>query len=202
MKTDDTKDRLEEPFSEYGRYSYADYLSWEIEEMVEIIKGKVFRNTAAPSRKHQELSLRLSTWLYAFLEKSSCKVYGAPFDVRLPGRSKEDKDIFTVVQPDICVVCDLSKLDDAGCVGAPDLVVEILSPGGNQKDLKFKYDVYLESGVREYWVVHPEEQTLLVYTLRDRDYVASRLFVAGDIVNSTVVEGFELDVEGLFKVLE
>jgi Uma2 family endonuclease len=201
METDETKNRSEEPFTEYGRYSYADYLTWEIEGMVEIIKGKVFREVAAPSRKHQGLSLKLSSKLFVYLENAPCEVYEAPFDVRLPVHSKKNEDIFTVVQPDICVICDPSKLDDAGCIGAPDLVVEILSPGTNKKDLKYKYDVYLESGVREYWVIHPEEQTLLVYTLENEDYNASRLFVAGDMVRSGVVEGFTLDVEDLFKVL-
>ncbi len=201
MKADENKDSLEEPFTEYGRYSYADYLNWEIEEMVEIIKGRVFKAAAAPSRKHQDLSLRLSSKLYVFLENSSCKVYEAPFDVRLPGHSRKNKDIYTVFQPDICVVCDPAKLDDAGCIGAPDLIVEILSPGNNKKDLKFKFDVYLESGVREYWVIHPEEQTLLVYTLKEGHFVPSKLFIAGDIVDSNAVEGFTLDVEDLFKVL-
>ena len=118
-----------------------------------------------------------------------------------PVGPKEMK-IYTVVQPDICVICDLTKLDDAGCIGAPDLIVEILSPGNNKKDLKFKYDIYLESGVREYWVIHPEEQTLMIYSLKEGHYVPSRLFVSGDIVNSNVVDAFALDVEDLFKNLD
>jgi len=201
METDETKNKSEEPFTEDGRYSYADYLTWEIEEMVEIIKGKVFKVGAAPNRKHSEIRGKFLYDLYRFLESYPCDVYMAPFDVRLPTDSTNNEDIFTVVQPDICVICDASKLDDAGCVGAPDLVVEILSPGNNVKDLKFKYEVYLESGVKEYWVIHPEEQTLLVYTLKEGEYVASRLFIAGDMVHSSVVEGFTLDVEDLFKVL-
>lgn len=202
MKEDETNNKLEEPYTEYGKYSYADYLTWEIEEMVEIIKGKVFKAAAAPNRKHQNLLLRLGTKLYLLLEHSSCNVFVAPFDVRLPRHSKYDKDIYTVVQPDICVVCDQAKLDDAGCVGAPDLIVEILSPGNNKKDLKFKYDVYMESGVREYWVIHPEEQTLMIYSLKEGHYVPSRLFVSGDIVNSNVIDGFSLDVEDLFSNLD
>jgi Uma2 family endonuclease len=201
METDETKNRSEEPFTEYGRYSYADYLTWEIDGMVEIIKGKVFKMTAAPSRKHQEIAGELFTKLHNFLKKQPCKVYIGPFDVRLPVHSNKDEDVFTVVQPDICVICDSSKLDDAGCIGAPDLVVEILSQGTSKKDLKYKYEVYQESGVREYWVIHPYEQTLLVYTLENGIYHASRLFVAGDMVRSGVVDGFTLDVEDLFKVL-
>lgn len=201
MKADEKGNKLEDPFTGYGKYSYADYLTWDIEEMVELIKGKVFKAAAAPRRKHQEIAGQLFTKFHNFLKKHTCKVYIAPFDVRLPAHSKKNEDIYTVVQPDICVVCDPTKLDDAGCIGAPDLIVEILSPGNNKKDLKFKYEVYLESGVREYWVVHPEEQTLMIYTLIDNQYVPSKLFVSGDIVNSSVVKGFQLDVEDLFNVL-
>jgi len=201
MKADEKENRLEDPFTGYGRYSYADYLTWEIDEMVELIKGKVFKAAAAPRRKHQEIAGKLFNKFYNFLENAPCKVYISPFDVRLPVHSKKNEDIYTVVQPDICIVCDPSKLDDAGCVGAPDLVVEILSPGNNKKELKYKYEVYLESGVREYWVVHPEEQTLSVFTLKEEGYIPSRYFVAGDLVSSAVVIGFELDVEDLFKAL-
>ena len=202
MKADEKENRLEDPFTEYGKYSYADYLTWDLDEMVELIKGKVFKAAAAPRRKHQEIAGKLFAKFHNFLENAACKVYIAPFDVRLPGRSKNNEDIYTVVQPDICVVCDPSKLDDAGCIGAPDLVVEILSPGNNEKDLKHKYVVYLESGVREYWVVHPEEQTLSVFILIEGDYARSRYYVAGDVVSSKVVEGFKLDVEDLFRGLD
>ncbi len=125
--------QADEPFTEYGRYSYADYLTWEIDEMVELIKGKVFKAAAAPRRKHQEICGKVFSQLHVLLEGQRCKVYAAPFDVRLPVQSKKNEDIFTVVQPDISVICDAAKLDDAGCIGAPDLVVEILSPGNNRK---------------------------------------------------------------------
>jgi Uma2 family endonuclease len=133
MKEEETKDQANEPFSEYGRYTYADYLTWQIDEMVELIKGRVFRNSAAPRRIHQEISGKVFTRLFNFLEGKECGVYSAPFDVRLPVKSKRDEDIDTVIQPDICVVCDKSKLDEMGCIGAPDLIIEILSPGSNNK---------------------------------------------------------------------
>lgn len=202
MKTGETKNKTKEPFTEYGKYSYADYLTWQIDEMVEIIKGKVFKAAAAPRRKHQEVSGRVFTRLHNFLENKICKVFIAPFDVRLHVKSKKDEDIFTVVQPDICVVCDRTKLDQAGCIGAPDLIVEILSPGNNKKDIKYKYEVYEESGVQEYWIIHPDEQTLLVYTLTDGSYVPSRLFTVGDVVSSRCVTGFGLDVEDVFRDLD
>ncbi len=179
-------------------YSYADYLKWNFKERVELIKGKLFKMSPAPNRMHQGLSIYLSNELYNYLKGSKCKVYTAPFDVRLPGKSKEDKDIVTVLQPDICVVCDQSKLDYRGCVGAPDIVVEILSPSNNVVELKNKYDVYEQTGVTEYWVVSPQDKTFLVYTLRDGRYAASRLMVAGDVVVSSFLDGFSIDLTDLF----
>ena len=199
----DKNDLVEEPFTEYGRYSYADYLTWEIDEMVELIKGKVFRSAAAaPRMKHQQIVLRLGAALLTHLDNKLCEAFIAPFDVRLPVKSKKNKDIFTVVQPDICVVCDRSKLDDAGCIGAPDLIVEVLSKWGIQKDLKNKYEVYEESGVKEYWVIHPEEETFLIYTLTDGKYIPSRLFTRGDIVKSNCIAGFEVDLEEFFDKID
>jgi len=202
MKEDKEDIKAEEPFTAYGRYSYADYLTWDIDGMVELIKGKVFKQVAAPRRKHQEIVLLLGSMLLNFLTKSTCKVFVAPFDVRLPSFSQENEEIFTVVQPDICVVCDQNKLDDAGCIGAPDLVVEVLSPGNNKKELKNKYEVYQESGVKEYWVIQPEMENLTVYTLKEGKYVASRLFTRGDVVKSSCIEGFELDLEDVFGRVE
>lgn len=136
------ENETKEPSLAYnGLYSYADYLKWTIEERVEIIKGKLFKMSAAPRRAHQELSIFLATQLYHFLKNRKCKVYDAPFDVRLPVHSAKNHQIYTVVQPDICVVCDHNKLDELGCLGAPDLIVEILSPGNSQKELHDKYDV-------------------------------------------------------------
>lgn len=192
------QDKVKEPFSAYGRYSYADYLSWQLEEMVELIRGKVFRQAAAPRRIHEELTVALVTRIHGFLKGGSCKVYTAPFDVRLPVSSRKHTDIDTVVQPDLCVVCDPDKLDELGCVGAPDLIVEILSPGNNTKELQLKYDVYEASGVKEYWVVHPDERTLLIYTLEAGKYRPSRLFTLGDEVKSQVLSGFVLDLDEVF----
>ena len=202
MEAEENNFNVEEPFTSYGRYSYADYLSWDIEEMVELIKGKVFKQAAAPRRKHQEIVTRVLTTLHVLVKGSSCRAYTAPFDVRLPLRSKKDEDIFTVVQPDICVVCDPEKLDEAGCLGAPDLIMEILSPGNKKKDLQNKYEVYEESGVKEYWIIHPEERMLMKYTLTEGKYIASKLFTSGEVVASVCVEGFQLDLDELFKNLD
>ncbi|AWW31748.1 Uma2 family endonuclease [Echinicola strongylocentroti] len=194
------RNKVAEPDVEYGHYSYADYLTWQMDEMVELIKGKVFKKAAAaPRRIHQKVSNELAYLLTDYLKEQHCEVYSAPFDVRLPQQSKADKDITTVVQPDLCVICDRAKLDDRGCIGAPDLVVEILSPGNNRLELQNKYELYQESGVKEYWIIHPDEQTLLVYTLVNGKYVPSQLMTSGDMVRSKAVEGFELDLEDFFS---
>lgn len=199
MKTPEEKSLFKEPDISYGRYTYADYLTWDMEEMVELIKGKVFRKAAAaPRRLHQKLAGNLHTELNLFLKGKKCEAYIAPFDVRLPVSSKKDDKVHTVVQPDICVVCDPEKLDERGCIGAPDLVVEVLSPGNKQLELQHKYEVYEESGVKEYWLLDPEGQTLLIYTLKVGKYEASRLMTSGDIAKSSAIPGFELDLEEFF----
>ncbi|REG92010.1 Uma2 family endonuclease [Algoriphagus antarcticus] len=199
----DEKDLVQEPFTEYGRYSYADYLTWEIDEMVELIKGKVFRSAAgAPRKKHQEIVLQLGSLLLKFLEKKTCKVFIAPFDVRLPVKSNKNEDIFTVVQPDVCVVCDRSKLDEAGCVGAPDLIIEVLSKGNNKKELQNKYEVYEESGIQEYWIIAPYTETLMINKLINGKYISSRLFTRGDIVKSECIAGFEVNLEDFFEKID
>ncbi|MDN3690497.1 Uma2 family endonuclease [Cyclobacterium jeungdonense] len=194
---------VHEPDLEYSNYSYADYLTWEMEEVVELIKGTIFKKAAAaPKRLHQRISAKLLTRLYVFLEHRTCQVYSAPFDVRFSKKSTEDKKIHDVVQPDICVVCDTEKLDERGCIGAPDLIVEILSPGNSTVELKHKFDLYESNGVREYWIIHPETQDLLIYNLVDGKYVPSRLFTSGDVVESTVLKGFALDLEEFFGDME
>jgi len=182
-------------------YTYDDYFKWKFEERVELIKGRIFKMSPAPNRRHQKISGHIFTKLSVFLEEQKCQVYSAPFDVRLPRKSKEDKDVITVLQPDICVICDPEKLDDRGCIGAPDLVVEILSPGNNSKELKNKYEVYEETGVREYWVVSPQDETFAIYTLVNGSFHASRIMVEGDVVRSTSIEGFSLNLSVLFKNL-
>ena len=181
-------------------YTYADYFKWRFDERLELIKGKIFRMSPAPSRSHQEISIAITVKLANYLKGKPCKVYAAPFDVRLPRTSREDSAIYTVVQPDICVICDLTKLDDRGCIGAPDIVVEILSPGNNKKELRNKYEVYQEAGVKEYWIIHPSERTFLKYTLDQKgEFQPSKLLVGGDELTSTALPGFILDLNEIFE---
>jgi Uma2 family endonuclease len=191
--------KAEEPDYSYGKYTYADYLKWRLDEQVELIKGKIFRMSPAPKRIHQKVSIDIASKFYNFLKGKPCQVYDAPFDVRLPVKSKKNEDIITVVQPDICVICDPTKLDDAGCIGAPDIVIEILSKGNNKKELQNKYEVYEESGVKEYWVIHPEEQTVLIYTLVNNQYQPSRLFTGGDEIKTPILPGFILILDDVFE---
>jgi len=149
------------------RYTYADYLTWQFDEMVELIRGKVFRMSPAPNLSHQETSANLHGLIWNYLREKPCKVYSAPFDVRLPlpAQQQTADKINTVVQPDISIICDHSKLDKQGCSGAPDWIIEILSPATGKKDLNEKFDIYQHAGVREYWIVHPNDATVIPYHL-------------------------------------
>ena len=181
-------------------YSYADYLTWKFDEFVELIKGKVMRPMAGPSRRHQQLSNRLEFPIVSFLRGSSCEMYHAPFDVRLTtGGLNGDRQITTVVQPDICVVCDPAKLDDRGCLGAPDWIIEIVSPGNAARDTKTKFDLYEENGVREYWIVYPGLKTLTAYVLQGERYqLAGEYFEPGLIPAATVL-GLALEWTEIFS---
>jgi Uma2 family endonuclease len=182
-------------------YSYADYLQWTFEDRLELIKGKIFRMTPAPASVHQRLSWVISGELYSYLKNNPCSAYAAPFDVRLPRKGEnEDKKIFTVVQPDVCIICDSSKVDARGCTGAPDIIIEIVSPGNKQKELRFKYEVYEESGVKEYWIVSQDE-TFLQYILIDGRYQTTRPMTIGDIITTPTLPGFELNLETVFAAI-
>ncbi|HEX8546498.1 MAG TPA: Uma2 family endonuclease, partial [Cytophagaceae bacterium] len=172
-------------------YSYADYLKWTFDERIELIKGKIFKMTPAPSTLHQRTSGTLYLSLGNYLRNKQCSVFSAPFDVRLPRKAIAETTIYTVVQPDICIVCDPSKIDEKGCIGAPDIVIEVLSPGNNKKELQNKFEAYEEALVKEYWIIHPNEHTFLKYVLNDEGkYFAQRLLTVGDEVTTPVLPGF------------
>ena len=180
------------------RYTYADYLTWQFKERVELIMGRIFRMSPAPSRQHQKISTVLQGEIYLFLKNNSCSVFAAPFDVRLPV-SREEGKTDTVVQPDISVICDESKLDDRGCNGSPDLVIEILSPGNTRKEMKEKFELYEASLIPEYWMVDPEHESITVYTLSDaQKYTGSKPYVEGEQVLSSVLKDFHLEVKEVF----
>jgi Uma2 family endonuclease len=183
-------------------FSYKDYCKWTDDGRWELIDGAEYDISPAPSRIHQKLSGELFVRIYNVLKDRQCDVYAAPFDVRLSDHAEaSDEDIFTVVQPDIVVVCDESKLDERGCMGAPDLVIEILSPYTAAKDLKIKRDLYEKYGVGEYWLVHPTDKTFMVYCLsQDKQYAKAEIYSGQDILESTVIEGLKITLTDLFGV--
>jgi len=152
-------------------YTYADYLTWQFNERLELIKGWIYKMSPAPRRLHQEVEGNIYLEVGSYFKKTKCKTYQSPFDVRLiKNKGQSDKKITTVVQPDICVICDLNKLDDRGCVGAPDLIIEVLSPSTMKKDYYEKFNLYQENGVREYWLVNPEGRSLQIFYLENDEY--------------------------------
>ncbi|WP_428655822.1 Uma2 family endonuclease [Runella sp.] len=186
-----------------GSYTYADYLKWTFDERIELIKGKIFNMSPAPARRHQKISVKLSLTIGNYLDGKSCEMYTAPFDVRLTplkGKKRKDDQIYTVVQPDICVICDMDKLDDRGCIGAPDLIIEILSPGNTKKEMSDKFQVYEENGVTEYWLVEPNDNVIIVYVLNDEGkYIGLRPYTEDDVITSSVLPGLELSVSRIFE---
>jgi Uma2 family endonuclease len=186
-----------------AEYSYADYITWQFDEMVELIKGKVSLMCPAPNVKHQKISWRLNGKLFNYFENKSCQAFTAPFDVRLYNRKKsilQNKDIFTVVQPDICVICDADKLDEQGCNGAPDWIIEIISKSTAKKDAKTKYELYAENGVKEYWLVYPAEQIIQQFVLNEEtaQYQLMNLY-ADEKASSYLFPDLEIDLTQLFK---
>ena len=183
------------------KYTYADYLTWQFQERVELIKGFIFKMSPAPNRKHQAISRELFLDIGNFLRKKNCQVFHAPFDVRLPlskDKIKEGKTD-TVIQPDITVVCDENKLDKQGCNGAPDLVIEILSPGNSKREMKDKYQLYQSASIPEYWLVDPEREFVIIYSLNEEGkYIGSEPFTNEDIVKSSVLKGLKIDLSEVF----
>jgi len=151
-----------------GTYSYADYLTWQFDDAVELIRGKIMAMSPAPTTKHQRIVTELGGQLYNYFRAKPCELFFAPFDVRLFDPRKSivaNEKIFTVVQPDLCVVCNREQLDERGCLGAPDWIVEILSAGNSKRETQIKYQLYQESGVKEYWLVYPYEKAVHQFVL-------------------------------------
>jgi Uma2 family endonuclease len=194
---------VQEPIEQLN-YTYADYLRWTIEERVELIKGQILK-LSAPNRIHQSVSGNLYYAIRKYLNSQPCKVFAAPFDVRLPTKKNGNKDtkISTVVQPDISVICNAEKLDEKGCIGAPDLVIEILSPGNSTKEVKLKYGIYEEAGVKEYWIVQPDYQNIITYTLNKstQKFEGGKINVVNDTINSYAIEGLLVKVTDVFDNL-
>ena len=180
-------------------YTYADYLRWQFSEMVELIRGKVVKMSPAPGSFHQTVSSNIHILLGKRLKKTPCRLFAAPSDVRLIRKGKNDEQIVTVVQPDLFMVCDASKIDEKGCLGSPDLVIEILSPGSLHQDLKVKYEVYEEAGIGEYWVVFPSERVIEIFLLENGKYRLSGHFTSEDNIPVHSVPGFTVPCIEVFE---
>ena len=184
-----------------GRYTYGDYLKWSDDERWELIEGQPFDMSPAPSRQHQKILGNLFTMISNYLKDKKCEVYVAPFDIRLPEyEGQKDEEIINVVQPDITIICDLSKLDDKGCKGAPDLVVEVLSPATAGKDLKLKLKLYENQGVKEYWLIHPIDKTVIVFQLNDKgEYGKPETYAELDSITVGILDDLDINLKEVFR---
>ena len=179
-------------------YTYDDYYEWLFTERVELIFGKVLP-MAAPNRIHQIIAKNLYYVFTVFFRDKQCEFYPAPFDVRLPVGIKKGK-YTTVVQPDLSVFCDQEKLDQKGAKGAPDLVVEILSPGNSRRDMKDKFEVYELAGVREYWIFHPIDSFVLPYLLNEEGkFIGLPSVHSPDILYSRIFPELGFSLEEIFQ---
>jgi Uma2 family endonuclease len=190
---------MAQPQMNYKDYTYVDYLTWPEEERWEIIDGVPYM-MVPPSRIHQVILTELLTQFNNYLKEKPCKVYPAPFGVRLPqGNEKSDKEITTVVEPDIVIVCDHSKLDDLGCKGAPDLIVEIVSPTSVKNDILKKFNRYEKAGVREYWIVEPNGKIISVFLLGDNArYGRPEIYSEEDNIKVNIFLDFTIDLKSVF----
>lgn len=179
---EDEYQQVSEP-SLSGTYTARDYLSWKTEELMELIGGKIFKMSPAPRRTHQQVLGKLHL-LTAPAIKPPCEIYFAPFDVYLVHRGEDWRETRNIVQPDLCIICDPTKLHERGCSGGPDLVVEILSPSTAGKDLGPKRDLYQEYGVKELWIVHPQDETIIVHVLKDGKYQILPILARGQTLHS------------------
>jgi Uma2 family endonuclease len=191
---------VKEPDALYGmHYTYADYLNFTFDEMVEIIKGRIFKMSPAPSSLHQRLSRNLTTAIDIFLKNKKCEVFCAPFDVILPTKDKDFMQSDKVVQPDIVVICNPDLIQERGCFGVPDWIIEILSPHTTKKDIQDKYNLYEEAGVTEYWIVEPRNSTVEVFVLENEKYRRVGAYVTDDIIPCNVLKGLEIDLKEVFE---
>lgn len=189
---------MEQPIEK--KYTYADLLSWEDDVRAEIIYGNLYMMSPAPLRIHQYVQKKLFRQIDEFLDDKPCEAYYAPFDVRLFENDKDDPTLVdTVVQPDIVVICDRSKLDKYGCKGAPDLIIEILSPSNERHDKLVKFNLYQRAGVREYWIVNPQDCTVDVLLPDENGKLTiTEVYSRKDIARVTVLPGCGIDLSKVF----
>ena len=186
---------------EQERYSWAEYLRWPEGERYELVEGVPYAMSPAPGRRHQEISGEMFHQMYSALRGRSCRVFHAPFDVKLS--AEDDDDAPTVLQPDITVTCDPGKLTRQGVSGAPDLVVEIVSPDSGLADRRRKFDLYQAFGVGEYWIVDQDESLVEVHRLEsDGRYTRSGVYGSDDRLSAGVVPDLEIELKSVFAAAD
>jgi Uma2 family endonuclease len=184
---------MSQPAPRIDYFTYGDYRRWPDEERWELIDGQAYAMSPAPTRLHQEFVVELARQIGNALQHHPCRVYVAPFDVRLPRRNEADDQVDTVVQPDVAVICDHRKLDDQGCRGAPDWIIEILSPSSATHDQIRKRALYERHGVREYWLLHPVDRVLTIYRLgEDGAYGAPDIRALDEPTPVAIIPGLEI----------
>lgn len=186
-----------------GFYSYADYLTWQLDETVELIKGKIMAMCPAPNVRHQRVSWQLNGALFQYFKNKKCAAFAAPFDVKLYNRQKSlltNTETHNVVQPDLCVICDPEKLTEQGCDGAPDWIIEILSKGNSKREMQLKYALYQENGVREYWLIYPYEKAVHQFVLNEctEKYDLIAMFSDEDTVSPHLFPDLQIDLADVF----
>jgi Uma2 family endonuclease len=198
---EDSATKVEEPDLS-GTYTAKDYLSWTFEGFVELIRGKIYKMSPAPTSWHQLILGELHVVFKNAMHGNPCTVFLSPFDVYLVKPGQDYKETRNIVQPDLCIICDKEKIKKFGCVGSPELLVEILSPSTASKDLKQKYELYEEYGVKEYWVVYPSEKVIQIYTLENGSYRALKPITVHEKVQSLIFPELSFDAEGIFRGIE
>ena len=193
----ETESEVNEAVRKYEKtenYTYADYAGWETDIRYELIDGKAYA-MSAPSAAHQRILVKLCTQFENFLEGKKCRVFIAPFDVCINGKGDEDKD---VVQPDVLIICDESILDAKRCNGTPDMAIEILSPSTSRHDRIVKLNLYLKAGVREYWIVDPEDKSVVVHILENGKYVINA-YEQDENINVSILDRCTIPLTKVFR---
>jgi Uma2 family endonuclease len=208
--SEEQSDIVEEPFIKYAalnleknkRYTYADYLTWIDDKRRELFDGFIHL-MSAPNTLHARITHLISLFIGVFIRttQGKCQIFHAPFDVRFPKENETaDNKIYNVVQPDICVICDLSKIDKRGCIGAPDLIVEVISPSTLKNDWNKKFNLYERYGVREYWIVDPKTKIIYIFVLQpDGEYDSGTVYDHTQKAPVHIFEGLEIDLSELFN---
>jgi Uma2 family endonuclease len=188
-------------------FTYKDYVNWPKNERWELIDGIPCNMSPAPNTTHQRMVRELAVALHTALTGSPCELFLAPFDIRLPDKNNaadhlEDEDIITVVQPDLAIICDTKKIDSKGCLGAPDVVIEVLSPSTAYRDETDKLRLYEAQGVKEYWLVNPDGGYIMVYRLHGKEYSKPEYLQKNDTLISQAIKEITLDLAPLFACIQ